>query len=294
MNQSDQTKITCRLSQDDGLDGDSNSIQNQKKILEQYAIEHRFPNPRFYVDDRYSGASFNQPEDPGGPEGQGGARGAAGHQSALRLPERCAEKLVIDEESAAVVRRIFAMCAVGSAPSQIARQLKKERILCPTAYAYRKFGITHTSLDLEHPYHWTSSTVANMLENDLYLGNTVNMKYSTKSYKDKRKAEHPREDCLVIEGSHEPLIDQETWDIVQRMRQHKRRRTKMDGQDKYSVQVVCADCGKVMVLHRATPWRSPTTTSPAELTGSWAVRFAPPTISGSVFWTRWYWRTCGV
>ena len=54
MNQSNQMKITalyCRLSQDDGLDGDSNSIQNQKKILEQYAIDHRFPNPRFYVDD---------------------------------------------------------------------------------------------------------------------------------------------------------------------------------------------------------------------------------------------------
>ena len=65
MNQSNQTKITalyCRLSQDDGLDGDSNSIQNQKKILEQYAAEHRFPNPQFYVDDGYSGASFNRPD----------------------------------------------------------------------------------------------------------------------------------------------------------------------------------------------------------------------------------------
>ena len=65
MNQSNQRKITalyCRLSQDDGLDGDSNSIQNQKKILEQYAIDHRFPNPQFYVDDGYSGASFNRPD----------------------------------------------------------------------------------------------------------------------------------------------------------------------------------------------------------------------------------------
>lgn len=53
MNQSDQRKITalyCRLSQDDGLDGDSNSIQNQKKILEQYAIDHHFPNIQFYVE----------------------------------------------------------------------------------------------------------------------------------------------------------------------------------------------------------------------------------------------------
>ena len=61
MNKSNQMRITalyCRLSQDDGLDGDSNSIQNQKNILERYAADHHFPNPRFYVDDGYSGANF--------------------------------------------------------------------------------------------------------------------------------------------------------------------------------------------------------------------------------------------
>ena len=57
-----KTALYCRLSQDDGLDGDSNSIQNQKKILEQYAIDHHFPNPCFYVDDGYSGANFNRPD----------------------------------------------------------------------------------------------------------------------------------------------------------------------------------------------------------------------------------------
>ena len=65
MSQSNQMKITalyCRLSQDDGLDGESNSIQNQKRILEQYARDHRFPNIQFYVDDGYSGASFNRPD----------------------------------------------------------------------------------------------------------------------------------------------------------------------------------------------------------------------------------------
>jgi len=65
MSQSNQGKITalyCRLSQDDGLDGESNSIQNQKRILEQYARDHRFPNIQFYVDDGYSGASFNRPD----------------------------------------------------------------------------------------------------------------------------------------------------------------------------------------------------------------------------------------
>ena len=64
MKQSNQNEITalyCRLSQDDGADGESNSIQNQRNILEQYVREHRFPNPRFYVDDGYSGGSFNRP-----------------------------------------------------------------------------------------------------------------------------------------------------------------------------------------------------------------------------------------
>ena len=94
-------------------------------------------------------------------------------------------------------------------------------------YAYQRRGITHTGLDTSKPCHWTSSTVADMLENELYIGNTLNMKYSTKSYKDRRKVEHPREDCMVIEGSHEALIDKETWEIVQRVRQNRRRPTKM-------------------------------------------------------------------
>ena len=67
-----------------------------------------------------------------------------------------------------------------------------------------------------------------MLENELYLGNTVNMRFSSKSYKDKRKVEHPRAECLVFEGTHPALVTQEVWDIVQRVRQNRRRTTKMN------------------------------------------------------------------
>ena len=165
--------------------------------------------------------------------------------------EADSKKLVVDEEAAAVVRRIFAMCAAGRGPSQIARKLSEEQILCPTTYAYQKFGGGHVSLDLEKPCHWTDSTIANMLENELYLGNTVNLRFSSKSYKDKRKVEHPREECLVFEGTHPALVTQEVWDIVQRVRQNRRRPTKMNEQNKYSGLVVCADCGSTMVLHRA-------------------------------------------
>lgn len=337
MSQSNQGKITalyCRLSQDDGLDGESNSIQNQKRILEQYAIDHRFLNIQFYVDDGYSGASFNRPDfqrmmadmedgkigiiitkdlsrlgrnqlhtglyieerfpqfgvryiaindnvDTENAESNDlmpfknlfnewfvrdtsrkiravqRAKAQRGERIGTRAPygyqkdENAKGKLVVDEEAAAVVRRIFALCAAGNGPSQIARLLRREKVLCPAMYAYERFGSRHMGLSLDKPYNWNSDTVASMLENELYIGNTINMKYSTKSYKDKRRMEHSREECMVIEGSHEAIIDRETWDIVQRVRQNRRRPTKMEELNKYSGLVVCADCSSTMVLHRA-------------------------------------------
>lgn len=337
MSQSNQMKITalyCRLSQDDGLDGESNSIQNQKRILEQYAIDHRFPNIQFYVDDGYSGASFNRPDfqrmmadmedgkigiiitkdlsrlgrnqlhtglyieerfpqfgvryiaindnvDTENAESNDlmpfknlfnewfvrdtsrkiravqRAKAQRGERLGTRAPygykkdENAKGKLVVDEEAAAVVRRIFALCAAGRGPSQIAKQLRAENVLCPAVYTYRKLGSGHTCLDLSQPYNWSDSTIANILENETYLGNTVNMKFTTKSYKDKRYVQHPREECLVFEGTHPALITREVWDIVQRVRQNRKRPTKMEELNKYSGLVICADCGSTMVLHRA-------------------------------------------
>ena len=333
-NQMKKTALYCRLSQDDGLEGDSYSIQNQKKILEQYAIDHHFPNPCFYVDDGYSGANFNRPDfqrmitdmengeigiiitkdlsrlgrnqlhtglyieerfpmfgvryiaindnvDTDSAESNDlmpfknlfnewfvrdtsrkiravlKAKAERGERLGTRAPysyrkdEDDRKKLVIDEEAAVIVRRIFAMCAAGNGPSQIARILKEERVLCPSYYTYQKYRQSHAELDVEHPYNWSDIAIANLLENEVCLGSTVNMKYSTKSYKDKRRLEHPREECLVFENTHPALVTQEVWEIVQRVRKNKRRRTKMDEQNKYSGLVVCADCGSTMVLHRA-------------------------------------------
>lgn len=130
--------------------------------------------------------------------------------------------------------RIFALCAAGRGPSQIAKQLRAENVLCPAVYTYRKLGSGHTCLDLSQPYNWSDSTIANILENETYLGNTVNMKFTTKSYKDKRYVQHPREECLVFEGTHPALITREVWDIVQRVRQNRKRPTKMEELNKYS------------------------------------------------------------
>ena len=336
MNQSNQirkTALYCRLSQDDGIDGDSNSIQNQKAILQKFAEDHHFPSPCFYVDDGFSGGNFQRPAfqqmisdmengeigiivtkdlsrlgrnqlhtglyieerfpmfgvryiaindnvDTDSSESNDlmpfknlfnewfirdtsrkiravlKAKAERGERLGTRAPygyrkDPDTKKLIVDEEAAAIVRRIFAMCAGGSGPSQIARILKKEQILTPTMYAYTMYGITHTCLDTAHPYNWSDSAIANLLENEIYLGNTINMKHSTKSYKDKRRVEHPREECMVFENTHPALITREVWDIVQRVRKNKRRLTKMEEQNKYSGLVFCADCGSNMVLHRA-------------------------------------------
>ena len=336
MNQSNQirkTALYCRLSQDDGIEGDSNSIQNQKSILRKFAEDHHFPSPCFYVDDGFSGGNFQRPAfqqmisdmengeigiivtkdlsrlgrnqlhtglyieerfpmfgvryiaindnvDTDSSESNDlmpfknlfnewfirdtsrkiravlKAKAERGERLGTRTPygyrkDPDTKKLIVDEEAAAIVRRIFAMCASGSGPSQIARILKKEQILTPTMYAYTRYGITHTCLDTAHPYNWSDSAIANLLENEIYLGNTVNMKHSSRSYKDKRRVEHPREECLVFENTHPALITREVWDIVQRVRKNKRRLTKMEEQNKYSGLVFCADCGSNMVLHRA-------------------------------------------
>lgn len=336
MNQSNQirkTALYCRLSQDDGIEGDSNSIQNQKSILRKFAEDHHFPSPCFYVDDGFSGGNFQRPAfqqmisdmengeigiivtkdlsrlgrnqlhtglyieerfpmfgvryiaindnvDTDSSESNDlmpfknlfnewfirdtsrkiravlKAKAERGERLGTRAPygyrkDPDTKKLIVDEEAAAIVRRIFAMCAGGSGPSQIARILKKEQILTPTMYAYTRFGMNHTCLDTAHPYNWSDSAIANLLENEIYLGNTVNMKYSTKSYKDKRRVEHPREECMVFENTHPALITREVWDMVQRVRKNKRRLTKMEEQNKYSGLVFCADCGSNMVLHRA-------------------------------------------
>ena len=340
MNQSNQirkTALYCRLSQDDGIEGDSNSIQNQKAILQKFAEDHHFPSPCFYVDDGFSGGTFQRPAfqqmisdmengeigiivtkdlsrlgrnqlhtglyieerfpmfgvryiaindnvDTDSSESndlmpfknlfnewfirdtsrkiravlkakaeRGEWLGTRAPYGYIRNPDT--KKLEVDEEAATIVRRIFAMCASGNGPSQIARILKKEQVLTPTMYAYTKYGMTHTGLDTQRPYHWSGDTVADMLENEIYLGNTVNMKHSSRSYKDKRRVEHPREECMVFENTHPALITREVWDMVQRVRKNKRRLTKMEEQNKYSGLVFCADCGSIMYQCRATNFR---------------------------------------
>ena len=166
--------------------------------------------------------------------------------------ENIRKGIVSDEEAAGVVKRIFGLCAEGKGPNQIARLLTREQVLTPTNYYYRKTGASHASLDTTRPYSWSGSTVTGILDNKTYLGHMAGLRSTTLSYKNKKLIRHPESEQILVENTHEPLITQELWDIVQDVRQHKKRVPKqMDEPNMFSGLVYCADCGKTLVLHRA-------------------------------------------
>lgn len=162
------------------------------------------------------------------------------------------KQIVQDFESAEVVRYIFKLCSEGRGPKQIARKLKEDQILTPSNYYYKQNGVALTNLDTTRPYNWSGNSVSNILVDMTYIGHTVNMKHTTVSYKNKRQIVRPESEWLVFKNTHEALITQELWDIVQSIRKHKKRPPKkMDTPNMFSGLVFCEDCGGTLVLHRA-------------------------------------------
>lgn len=164
------------------------------------------------------------------------------------------KRLIPDEETAPVVARIFELCAGGLGPDRIARMLTREQVLTPTAYIYRTRGVRHSALNLDKPYAWSGSTVAAILEHEEYIGNTINCRTYTPSFKSKKSLLNPPDKILRFEGTHEPLIDLDTWEIVRRVRQGKRRPTKMGQPDMLSGLVYCKDCGSRHYFCRCGSW----------------------------------------
>ena len=328
------TILYARLSQDDGSQGDSNSIQNQRLMLEKYAKDNDFENVKFLYDDGATGTNFNRPAfqevmtliESGdvatlivkdmsrlgreylevgrlteivfpsygvrfiamndgvdslygdneftpfkniinewyakdcSKKGKASARIKAesgarvgsrppfGYQKDPADPKR---KIIPDEETAPIVQHIFSLCMGGKGPSQIAKQLKEERIPIPAYFYYKKNGVEITGFNPAEPCNWQQTTIAKILENEVYLGHTINLKYTTLSYKNKKRMERPENEQVRIENTHEALIDKTTWDIVQDIRKHKRRRANMAEQNIFSGLVYCKDCSGTMVLHRA-------------------------------------------
>ena len=328
------TALYGRLSRDDELQGDSNSIRNQKAILEKYAKEHGYSNIRFYIDDGYSGTNFNRPGfqellkdiDAGrvgtvivkdmsrlgrdylkvgyytevyfsecgvhfiavndGVDNQSGtdsdftpfrniinewyakdtskkvravfkAKGNAGKHLCTCPPygykkdEQDKQKWLADEEAAQVVKEIFSLCMRGYGPTQIARILTERKIDTPTVHN-RKHGLPATSLLMQSPNIWNTEAVKHILENLSYCGHTVNFTTKKRSYKCKKKVRLPREEWVIFKNTHEAIIDEDTYETVQRIRQAKRRPTRMGEMSVFSGLVYCADCGKKMYLCRCS------------------------------------------
>ncbi len=132
------------------------------------------------------------------------------------------EHWVVDEEAAAVVKEIFSLCMKGYGPTQIARILTEREIDTPTIHN-RKYGLPATTFSMEFPEIWCTESVKKVLANHAYLGHTVNFRTRKKSYKSKKTIDLPPEEWVTFENTHEAIIDEETFAVVQRIRDAKRR-----------------------------------------------------------------------
>ena len=332
---SDITVVYCRLSQDDGLDGDSNSIINQKKILIDVVTRENLPNPILFVDDGFSGTNFDRPAisealrlvenrqvsnfvvkdlsrlgrsyikvgqlteitfpsfdvrfialndgvDSNKPNETNSiflpikslmdemyaadtsnkiravvqAKAKAGERVTTNPPygylkdSNNPKNWIIDPVASEVVKRIFQEAKSGKSLSEISKGLESDKIFKPDRHRI-EIGLKpiSSSSNVETlPYFWTRETLSAILGREEYLGHTVNLRTRKKSYKDKRKVDNPKEDWLVFKNTHEAIIDQETFEIVQKMRSHKRSnqryKNRAGHENLFAGLVFCGTCGR--------------------------------------------------
>lgn len=336
---SDLDKITalyCRLSRDDDLQGESNSITNQKSILENYAKDMGFKNLEFFVDDGYSGTNFDRPSwnkldglikdgkvknlvvkdmsrlgrdylkvgyyteivfpdndirfiaINNGVDSNNQvendltpfinifnefyakdtskkiravfkAKGESGKPLTTNPPygylkdKEDKNKWVVDEIAANTVRLIFDLCIKGYGPSQIAKELINRQIPTPTEHL-RSMGINTPTSSPEIKGNWNPDSVANILDREEYLGKVINFRSKRKSYKTKKSIPNPKSEWKVFENVHEPIIDEETFDIVQRIRNTRRVRNDLGEMPILSGMLYCSDCGAKLYQVRGKGW----------------------------------------
>ena len=160
------------------------------------------------------------------------------------------DQWLVDPEAADVVKRIFAMTIDGYGPYQVASKLKEEKILIPSAYLAQHGEGVNKNKTFKDVYGWGSSTICNLLEKREYLGHTVNFK-TRKHFKDKKSHYVPEDEWTIFENTHEPIIDQQTFDLVQKIRGNVRRYPDGWGEAAPLTGLLyCADCGGKMYVHR--------------------------------------------
>jgi DNA invertase Pin-like site-specific DNA recombinase len=185
------------------------------------------------------------------------SRGMAGKPTACIPPYgylKSAEdkhKWIVDPEAAEVIKRIFQLCMDGKGLYQICCILEDDKILCPGAYLKEKGIGLHKNHVFPNPYKWHSGTVGSILKKQEYLGHTLNFKSKKDSYKDKKNKYVPESEWLIFHDTHEAIIDQETFNNVQRLRSNVKRRPDGWGYvHPLTGLVYCADCGSKLYVHR--------------------------------------------
>ena len=158
----------------------------------------------------------------------------------------------IDEEAAAVVRRIFRLTIEGNGPYDIARILYDDKVETPAVYAAKQGrGVWKSKEEFPNPYNWSGYIVGQILSKPEYMGHTVNFRSHKQSYKDKNPVMNPQEDWLIFENTHEAIVDKEMWELAQKLRKTPRRHDTLGEANPLTGLLFCADCGAKMTNHRS-------------------------------------------
>ena len=158
----------------------------------------------------------------------------------------------IDEEAAAVVRRIFRLTIEGKGPYDIARILFDDKVETPAVYfGKQNKGIWKSKEEFPNPYNWSGYIVGQILSKPEYMGHTVNFRSQKQSYKDKQAIKIPMEEWLIFENTHEAIVDKETWELAQKLRKTPRRIDTWGEANPLTGLLYCADCGAKMYNHRS-------------------------------------------
>jgi len=157
----------------------------------------------------------------------------------------------IDEEAAAVVRRIFRLTLEGKGPYDIARILYEDKVETPAVYfGKQNKGVWKSKEEFPNPYNWSGFVVGQILAKPEYMGHTVNFRSHKQSYKDKSAVMNPKEDWLIFENTHKAIVDKETWELAQQLRKTPRRHDTIGEANPLTGLLFCADCGAKMYNQR--------------------------------------------
>ena len=157
-------------------------------------------------------------------------------------------QLLVDPETAPTVKRIFELSKQGNSVHQIARALCEDGILIPRAYRAMKNGTLDTSNGFKFPTDWVGKNVKMILENQVYLGHMVSHKTQTKSFKNKKLVSVPKEEWIIVRNTHEAIVDEETFELVQKFISVKKRPNKTGRPNMFVGLVKCPDCGRNMAF----------------------------------------------